>query len=208
VAAHGNASIWFPYQGDRGTVDWLLNKTMLSILPHRRSRFLRQYFRLAHYLQLLAMTYVAAQKGWDGVCLLLLMIVAWIYEALLTRSHAAKVWARDGGIAFKSSSFRFTGRNPMIGAVQLLSDWQGQSRQSQPCTRNTAWMDNILVPCARRDKWLEVLSCHAGESDMSKLRLQQVDQCDRCWIENNTRWTIEAATCVKEVMTENRSKQV
>lgn len=72
TATHENASSWFLYTGDRVIVDWLLNKTMISVRPS--STALYHYFRFSHLLQLFVMTYVAAQKGWDGVCLFCLMV--------------------------------------------------------------------------------------------------------------------------------------
>lgn len=50
-AVHENANTWYLYMGDRGVVDWLLNKTMLS--TPSTSRMLMGYFRLAHLSQLL-----------------------------------------------------------------------------------------------------------------------------------------------------------
>lgn len=79
-AAHENASTWYLYVGDRGVIDSLLNKTMLS--SPAANRMLVGYFRLAHVLQLLAMTYVAAQKGIDGVSLVLLLLVNYGFQYL------------------------------------------------------------------------------------------------------------------------------
>ncbi len=59
-AVHENANTWYLYMGDRGVIDWFLNKTMLS--TPSASRVLMGYFGLAHVSQLLAMTFVAAQK--------------------------------------------------------------------------------------------------------------------------------------------------
>lgn len=50
-AVHENANTWYLYIGDRGVVDWFLNKTMLS--TPSASRMLMGYFRLAHLSQLL-----------------------------------------------------------------------------------------------------------------------------------------------------------
>ena len=45
---------------------------MIGIPPSGKK--LSYYFQAAHFVQLLAMTFVAAQKGWDGLTLLMLML--------------------------------------------------------------------------------------------------------------------------------------
>ncbi|KAL8971098.1 MAG: hypothetical protein Q9183_001216 [Haloplaca sp. 2 TL-2023] len=57
-AVHENAQNWYLYLGDRGVIDWMLNKTMLAMPSANRLQ--TYYFRMAHLLQLLAMTFVAA----------------------------------------------------------------------------------------------------------------------------------------------------
>ena len=84
VGVHENCSTWYLYVGDRGVVDWLLNKSMIILPPS--SRILSTWFKLAHLLQLLAMTFVAAQKGWDGIVMLILMVQVWILS-LRFRDH-------------------------------------------------------------------------------------------------------------------------
>jgi len=127
AAVHENASTWYLYTGDRGIVDWMLNKTMISIRP--ANRLLHYYFRLAHCFQLSAMTYVAAQKGWDGVCLLSLMLSVWIVHWTFGNHRLASKWAQREGIHLESQSFKLSGRTTLIGAIQLLNDSQISSNE-------------------------------------------------------------------------------
>lgn len=51
-AAHNNASTWYLYIGDRGVVDWLLNKIMLT-LPSATSTLMNIFAAYFHSAQLL-----------------------------------------------------------------------------------------------------------------------------------------------------------
>lgn len=75
VSIHHNANIWQLYTGDRGIINTLLNKTMITFSGH--TRLLPTFFYVAHLVQLLAMAYVAAQKGFDGIFLIFLMAMTW-----------------------------------------------------------------------------------------------------------------------------------
>lgn len=201
TAVHENASTWFLYIGDRALVDWLLNKTMISIRPSNTALY--RYFRFSHFFQLLAMTYVAAQKGWDGICLLFLMLMVWIVHWCFGRHRPVEDWLRKEHISFRAHSFEFTGRVPMIGAIQLLNDNMSSTRANGLVgPRNTAWMDDIVAPCMRRNTWTERLLKHAKHVETDGKDVEALNDADRKWVENNTRWAIQAADCIQTEMGE------
>lgn len=72
VSIHQNANIWHLFIGDRAIVDTLLNKTMISFTGP--CAVVAAWLHAAYFLQLVAMTRVAAQKGYDGIFLLALML--------------------------------------------------------------------------------------------------------------------------------------
>ena len=150
LSNHKNASTWYLYVGDRGVVDSLLNKPMIIIPPH--SKLFSSWFKIAHMIQLLAMTFVAAQKGWDGPVLLLLLIFEQAYQWYQNENWTAKKWLADEGVTMKTKSFRFTGRTLMVGAIHKLNG-----------SITAAWMDDIIAPCARRNVWLKQLSKESSE---------------------------------------------
>ncbi|OAL38164.1 hypothetical protein AYO20_02616 [Fonsecaea nubica] len=130
VAPHDNASTWHLYRGDRAIIDRLLNKPMLAITTERSCRWLFWYFQLTHYLQLLAMTYVAAQKGWDGLLLLVFMVISRLARSEAaafmmpwsTRARgAAATWLQQNNIDVQTNTFRMAGRTQMIGAIDLIN---------------------------------------------------------------------------------------
>jgi hypothetical protein len=105
-ATHPNSYIWDLYIGDRGVIDGLLNKHMIAI-DGPASQWLVMWFRFADVLQLLAMTFAAAQKGWDGVALLIFMLFDWavvfvtnlgdrvIHKFMRNNDLGVEVWALD-----------------------------------------------------------------------------------------------------------------
>lgn len=140
VATHENASTWYLYSGDRAVVDALLNKTMFSIPKHALRKLLASWLRVAHAVQLLAMTYVAAEKGWDGVGLVLLVLVDAMLRLLYRDEALAQHWLESENITVNTTTFEFSGRTVMLGAVQAYSK-----------SNIRTWMDDILVPHPRRD---------------------------------------------------------
>jgi hypothetical protein len=197
TAIHENASTWYLYRGDRSVIDWLLNKTMIAVPRSRSTKILYYYFRFAHYHQLLAMTYVAAQKGWDGVCLLCLMIIVWTGTLLFNTKWPAAEWMQKEKVGFEVRSFEFTGRAPLIGAVQMISDRRILQKTQGNVHRNTTWMDTILAPCARRERWTDRLLCLATNQEVSPNDLGGLDIPDRQWLEKTTRLSVEAAQCIE-----------
>ncbi|KAI1190787.1 hypothetical protein F5B17DRAFT_38908 [Nemania serpens] len=181
VASHQNATEWHLFIGDRGVVDTLLNKPMF-VLPDERSAsvFAAAWFWVANLLQFAAMTFVAAQKGWDGVSMVVLLAVHW---ALRWFPHGdqylASNWVEREGIGAHVRSFEFTGRTAMMGAIQILA--------GNACTR---WMDDILVPHARREAWLK---CLRGETLTEKLEPR-----DALWLDFALEGSLAAANVLMQ----------
>lgn len=149
MAIHQNANVWNLFVGDRGAIDTLLNKTMISFKTRgtRSLHFLAMWFHIAHILQLLSMTYVAAQKGFDGIFLLVLMLTTWALEWWSGGTELARKWLEEEDRVIDTFSFRFTGRMPLLGTVQQLSN-----------SDETSWLDPIVAKCTRRDLWLSSLA--------------------------------------------------
>ncbi|KAL9625870.1 MAG: hypothetical protein Q9160_000190 [Pyrenula sp. 1 TL-2023] len=149
MAIHQNANVWNLFVGDRGAIDTILNKTMISFQSRgpRSLRFLAFWFRFAHILQLISMTYVAAQKGFDGIFLLVLMLTTWAIEWWGGSTELARKWLEEEERVIDAYSFRFTGRMPLLGTVQQLSS-----------SDEASWLDPIVAKCPRRDLWLTCLA--------------------------------------------------
>ena len=177
LSNHRNSSTWFIYVGNRGVVDSLLNKTMISI-PNE-GRKLSYYFKAAHLVQLLAMTYVAAQKGWDGLTLLLLMISAWFLKLPYRQDQVVSRWLKAEDVSIKATSFEFTGRIPMLGTIYRMSG-----------TKSTAWLDDILAPTPRRTVWLERLSEIPDEVSRVHRDFNRLSPYDQDWVNLNSGLTI------------------
>ena len=170
LSASENSSTWYLYIGDRGVVDYLLNKTMIE--HSSGSGLLSLWFRIAHYIQLLAMTFVAAQKGWDGVCMVIVMISAWLFHWPHGRDYMARRWLEHEGVTVKASRFDFMGRSQMIGAIQMFSG-----------RKVTSWMDSILVNCPRRQAWLQALGClDTANYSSPPPELETLTTFDQSWV--------------------------
>ncbi|SLM37403.1 hypothetical protein LPUS_07236 [Lasallia pustulata] len=170
LSASENSSTWYLYIGDRGVVDFLLNKTMIE--HSSRGGILSLWFRIAHYIQLLAMTFVAAQKGWDGVCMVIVMISAWLFHWPHGRDYMARRWLEHEGITVKAKRFDFVRRSQMIGAIQLFSG-----------RKVTSWMDRILVNCPRRQAWLQALGClDTANYSSPPPELESLTHFDQSWV--------------------------
>lgn len=169
VAAHDNATEWHFYIGDRSIVDTLLNKPMIMIPEGNRAQLAARWFEVAHLFQLITITYVAAERGWDGICLLLILLVHYFFQWIFRTEMLASDWLTREGVEAKARSYEFGWRTAMIGAIQVLS----QSRVSR-------WMDSIVVPHPRRDAFLTRLR---GE-ELEKGVAAQFSSHDFNWIEN------------------------
>ncbi|KAI9763451.1 MAG: hypothetical protein M1839_006449 [Geoglossum umbratile] len=183
AATHENSSTWWLYIGDRGVVDSLLNKPMIS-LPPSSSKRLSYWFRIAHVIQLLSMTYVAAQKGWDGICMLILIIAAYLCHWPYRDHHIGQLWLDQEGITAETKSFRFGGRTQMIGAIHAFSG-----------TKVTTWMDAIIAPSPRRQAWLRRLSGIDTSQEVNDL-----EPSDRSWVVLHSDLAMEATRVLQREM--------
>ncbi|KAF2099166.1 hypothetical protein NA57DRAFT_76398 [Rhizodiscina lignyota] len=143
MAPHQNAQEWTLFIGDRGIVDTLLNKPMIMVQDCRANSVAAAWFTAANLLQLLAMTFVAGQKGWDGVCLVILMTAEFAFQWRTQSIRLAKAWVAEAGIDAQVNSFQFGSRMIMLGAIEKFLG----------CKR-TVWMDQIIPPHPRREAWL------------------------------------------------------
>lgn len=187
-AAQDNASTWYLYIGDRGVVDWLLNKTMLT-LPSAKTTLMNifaAYFHSAHLLQILAMTYVAAQKGIDGVSLLVLMLGNYGVRLLGGKYQIARQWLDREGVGVEARTFRFSGRTPVVGCVYSLSG-----------AGNPKWMDALISPSRRREIWLQELSA-TGEGGWEDKKHECLNSSDSTWVRLHTRMARDAIDLVRQ----------
>lgn len=184
VASHENATIWTLYLGDRGMIDSLLNKPMVEI--RKANPLIVYWFRFAESLQILTMTYVAGQKGWDAMCLLIVILIWSLTRFNSCNKHAA-AWLREEG--FTTTAFRceFPGRSELLGAVQLLST-----------EKRTLWMDDILAPVSRRDVWLQKVGAIDSHQDNLQQSFAALDAHDRNWVRGTSMQTIAAYDLIRK----------
>ncbi|KAK6829655.1 hypothetical protein PG987_010239 [Apiospora arundinis] len=178
TAPHENATEWHLYIGDRGIVDTLLNKPMFTVPEGRSAHLAARWFWFANVLQLAAMTFVAAQKGWDGVMMLALLAIHWALQWFSSGQDLACDWLAREGVDADVRSFEFGGRYAMMGSIQVLGG-----------STATRWMDNILVPHPRREAWLKVLS---GEQST-----ESFGSHDTSWLEYMSEASFAAAEVLK-----------
>jgi hypothetical protein len=176
VGMHSNCSTWYLYTGDRGVVDNLLNKAMirtpLSNQPFQTLRLLMLLFRVGHILHFLSMTFVAAQKGWDGVTMVLLMIAVRVTEWFWNDEMVAKQWLSGEGVSVKVRRFDFEGRMQMVGSIQLFSG-----------SESIDWMDSLITPHPRRTALfakLKLLRTDLAES--TEANTTRLSLFDRNWV--------------------------
>lgn len=193
-AVHENATTWYLYVGDRGVIDSLLNKTML--LSPTANRITMLYFRLAHISQLLAMTFVAAQKGIDGVSLVALLLISYSFQYLFGGHQMAREWLEAGNVTVDAHTFRFTGRTAMIGAIHMISE-----------ARGAAWMDPFLTPCPRIQAWFEELEGSTDMRDRPNSALQALSSSDRSWVLLNSQLSIQASTVIRRELSRGRTTE-
>ncbi|KAL8992111.1 MAG: hypothetical protein Q9169_007363 [Polycauliona sp. 2 TL-2023] len=191
-AVHENAQTWYLYIGDRGVIDWMLNKTMLQTPSANRLQMM--YFRVAHVLQLSAMTFVAAQKGVDGLCLLILLALTYGFQYLFGGHTRARKWLEAEQTSIHAQTFRFSGRTPMIGAVHALS----QARTSE-------WMETLIAPCPRIKAWLNGLN--PSVAPMVPQDLEALSSSDRSWVILNTHLATEAERMIRHELRKGQATE-
>ncbi|KAF4629280.1 hypothetical protein G7Y89_g8866 [Cudoniella acicularis] len=192
TSLHNNATTWYLFAGDRGIVDGILNKSMIYSISGKlgdtSTKVLASIFATLELLQLLSMTYVASQKGWDGIGMLILVISCWIWEkAVYSEKSVVREWITEAGIDISVTTFEFSGRTPMLGAIQL---WKQNPIE--------VWMDNILQPTPRRQVWLSYL---AGTNTLDFIvgLEKSLDRRDKRWVTGNASRTKEALKIWKEI---------
>ncbi|KAI4184403.1 MAG: hypothetical protein L6R41_004755 [Letrouitia leprolyta] len=193
-AVHENASTWCLYIGDRGVIDWLLNKTMLATPAATRMHM--AYFRFAHMVQLLAMTFVAAQKGIDGISLVILLVLYYVAQYLLGDHRTARKWLRRECVSVDAHTFAFSGRTPMIGAIHMLSE-----------ARDAAWMETLIVPCPRIAVWLDELKCTAAMQSQLAERMQALSPSDKSWVLLNTQLAVQASRMIRQELSQGKARE-
>lgn len=184
LSSHKNSSTWYLYIGDRGVVDSLVNKTMIGIPPS--GKFLAHWFRVAHIIQLLAMTFVAAQKGWDGIILLMLLLSANVTHWKYRKSQLARCWLLSEDVCVKAKSFEFNGRSAMLGAIHMMSG-----------TKVTTWMDEIMPPAPRRQAWLNRLSKGLSEAPLPDSDFEILSRFDQDWVLLHSELATQAASVLQ-----------
>lgn len=186
-AVHENAQTWYLYIGDRGVIDWMLNKTMLAMPSANRLQ--TYYFRMAHLLQLLAMTFVAAQKGYDGISLIILLVFNHVVHSLFGGHRIARQWLEAENVSVDANTFRFSGRTPMLGVVHTLSD-----------ARDAAWMGSFITPCLRTRVWLEELKRPIDMRGKMDFEHHKLGPSDRSWVIMNTQLTVQAEIVIRKTL--------
>lgn len=184
LSSHKNSSTWYLYIGDRGVVDSLLNKPMFSIPPF--GKLFTHWFRIADLIQLLAMNFVAAEKGWDGVALVILLLLANAMHWRYRKNQLARRWLRTEDICVKAKSFEFTGRTAMLGAIHKMSD-----------TKVTNWMDEIMPPVPRRQAWLNRLSKDPDSNLSPDSCYEALSRFDQDWVLLNSELATQAASVLQ-----------
>lgn len=187
LSSHKNSSTWYLFIGDRGVVDSLLNKTMFSIPSSGYGKFLTYWFRISHFIQLLAMTFVAAQKGWDGIMLVILLLSAEAMHWRYRKNQLARRWLVTEDVSVKARSFEFTGRAAMLGAIHKVSG-----------TKVTNWMDEIMPPVPRRQAWLKRLSKGLDEFPLPDPDYEALSRFDQDWILLHSELAMQAASVLQE----------
>ncbi|KAI4175957.1 MAG: hypothetical protein LQ343_001239 [Gyalolechia ehrenbergii] len=190
-AVHENASTWCLYIGDRGVIDWLLNKTMLATPAATRMHM--AYFRFAHMVQLMAMTFVAAQKGIDGISLVVLLVLNYTLRYLLGRYRTARKWLGAECVSVDAHTFAFSGRTPMIGAIHMMGE-----------ARDAAWMETLIVPCPRIAVWLDELKCSAAMQGQLAQRMKTLSPSDRSWVLLNTQLAVQASRLIRRELSQGK----
>jgi hypothetical protein len=107
---------------------------------------------------MLATTFVARQKGWNGVALVSLIGITSLFRLRYRDRKLAEAWLMGNGVGVSATRFEFTGRMPMVGAIQAFC-----------ASRCTGWVDQIVAPHARKQVWLSrVMAGGSGEDGTIK----------------------------------------
>ena len=193
-AVHDNAETWYLYIGDRGVIDWMLNKTMLTTPSASPLQIL--HFRLAHLMQLLAMTFIATQKGIDGVSLIILLVSNHASQYLFGGHRIARQWLEAEKVSVDAHRFRFSGRTPIIGVIHSLS-------QAPDATS----MESVMAPCPRINVWLTELKRPADMQGPLDIGRQGLSSSDCEWVLLNTQLTLQAETLIRKELSQGKTTE-
>ncbi|KKO96953.1 hypothetical protein THAR02_10941 [Trichoderma harzianum] len=192
VAVHENAAVWTLYHGDRGLIDSLLNKPMIGHLrPTQFRRFVYTWFRCAEVLQVIAMTFVAGQKGWDSLMLLILIIAVGGFSKLYRYNMHARNWLHREGFEMVPFQCEFSGRTELMAAVQTLST-----------EKRPLWMDSIIAPVARREVLLQRLGEVDCDEEMGQQSFDALGETDKVWVMSNFVQAKAACTLIEKSLKE------
>jgi hypothetical protein len=95
----------------------------------------------------------------------------------------------SNGVAVKQESFEFSGRTPMLGAIQRFSrdgEWK--------------WMDEILAECPRREVWARALSRADIQRDWLDKDIGHLSEGDRNWVWMNSVLGIRGGTLMQRAV--------
>ena len=172
----------------------MLNKTTLAIPSATQSQIF--YFRLAHLMQLLAMTFVAAQKGIDGVSLIVLLVSNYGVQYLFGGHRISRQWLEAEKVSVDAYTFRFSGRTPMIGVIHALSQ-----------AHDAAWMESVMAPCPRISVWLTELKRSADMRGGLDVDRQGLNPSDCAWVPLNTQLTLQAETLIRTELSQGKTTE-
>ena len=142
------------------------------------------------------MTYVAAQKGVDGVSLVLLMLVNSALQWLFGYHRLAKQWLQKEDVSINAHTFEFSGRTPMIGAIHMIS-----------AAKDGEWMNTLLAPCPRLKVWLDELKCTAETRTKLDRDHKKLSPSDRAWVLLNSQLAIEASRLIMRELAHEKAME-
>lgn len=172
VSVHENSTVWTLYSGDRGFIKSRLNRAMVDHLqPIRLRRVIYTWFRFAELLQIADMTFVAGQKGWDSLVLLILILAVNLATTLYGYNMHARNWLRREGLETVSLRCAFPGRTELMAVVQT------RSTESK-----VLWMDGIIAPSTRREVLLQSLDAVNYEVKNYQQAFDTLGEGDKCWV--------------------------
>jgi hypothetical protein len=185
---HESASTWYLFVGDVDLIDTLLIKPMV-IIPPNQSKYLIQGFSTVRVLQLLLMTYVASQKQWDGICLVILVMLAIVIEKLMGDTRHARDWLEGSGYTCETVTCEFAGRHDLMGAVQCIAGG-----------KETAWMDKVLQIARRRTVWLGKIRARWVSREKLAKEYQALSPFDREWVDSTAMMSFAGGALIKEAL--------
>lgn len=137
------------------------------------NRLQMAYFRIAHILQLSAMTFLAAHKSVDGLYLLILLASTHGFQYLFGGHKRARRWLEAEQVSIDAHTFRFSGRTPM----------------------HAEWMETLITPCPWISAWLNGLN--HSVNPIARHDVGVLSSSDRSWVTLNTQLATEAEKLIR-----------